>query len=246
MKTQSKNYWKILLIFLLILTGFLSILDFVVLPIYVSGTEVRVPNVIGRYKEDAIKILEEANLNPIIQTSRYDERYAKDHVIFQKPSSGVTVKENRRIYITISGGEPLVRMPFLINKTIRDAKVTLERIGLYLGQIDSIESEFPTYTVVEQQYLEGREIAKGTSIDVKVSIGPQIGMIRVPKILGLSLSAAENILKKNSLKIGIKTYIFSSAILPNTIVEQQPSENTLLKIGDSVNVVLTQSGIGAK
>jgi beta-lactam-binding protein with PASTA domain len=59
--------------------------------------------------------------------------------------------------------------------------------------------------------------------------------------LGKSLRDAENILKENSLKIGLKTFIQSSTLLPNTVVDQQPSENTLVGIGDSVNVVLTQS-----
>ena len=69
-------------------------------------------------------------------------------------------------------------------------------------------------------------------------------MIRVPNLLGKSLSDAENIIKGDDLKLGTKTFIYSSNLLPNTVVDQQPSENTLLKIGDTVNVVLTQSKIG--
>ena len=81
----------------------------------------------------------------------------------------------------------------------------------------------------------------GSAINVKVSLGPQIGMIRVPNILGKSLKEAEGILKYNSLRVGFRTYINSSTLLPNTVVDQQPSENTLVPIGDSVNVVLTQN-----
>lgn len=237
----TKKFWNKLLIILVIFFAILFVLDYVVLPYYVSGTESKVSSVVGMNKDEAIKILRDANFNPIVQTSRFDQKYQKDQVISQKPIAGIIVKENRRIYLTVSGGDPIIKMPSLINKTIRDATITLERFGLILGKIDSVESEFPSATIVEQQYFEGREIAKGTTINLKVSVGPKVGMVRVPNLLLKSLSEAENILKSNSLRLGNKIYIYSASYLPNTVADQDPSEDTLVKIGDSVNVVLTQS-----
>jgi len=237
----AKKFWNKLLIIFVIFFAILFVLDYVVLPCYVSGTESKVPNVVGKNKDEAIKILHDANFNPIVQTSRFDQKYQKDEVISQKPIADIIVKENRRIYLTVSGGDPIVKMPSLINKTIRDATITLERFGLILGKIDSVESEFPSATIVEQQYFEGREIAKGSTVNLKVSIGPKVGMVRVPNLLLKSLSEAENILKSNSLRLGNKIYIYSASYLPNTVADQDPSEDTLVKIGDSVNVVLTQS-----
>ncbi len=224
---------------------FLLIIDYILLPLYVSGSEHQVPYVVGKQKDEAIKILQDAGLT-VVQTSRFDRKYQKDHVIFQKPAANSIVKSNRRIYIIISSGDQLEKMTSLIGKTIRDAKVSLERLGFTLGKIDSTVSEFPADVIVEQQYVEGREVAKGTSVNVKISIGPQSGMIRVPNILAKSLSEADKLLKSNNLKIGFKTYIHSPSMLPNTIVDQQPGEGTLLKLGDSVNVVLTQSKPGDK
>lgn len=239
MKNKLRKYSIILAVFLVSLLVILLVVDNFVMPFYVAADEVNVPNVIGKHKDEAIKILSEKNLNPVIQTSRYDERFGKDYVIFQKPSPNTNVKENRRIYLTISGGVQTVKMPFLINKTVRDAQINLERIGLILEQIEEVESEFPPNLIVEQQYPEGKEIPKGTSVWIKVSIGPKIGMVRVPNILGKSVSEVENILKSVSLRIGLKTYIHSSSLLPNTVVDQQPAENTLVAVGDSVNIVLT-------
>jgi eukaryotic-like serine/threonine-protein kinase len=225
---------------------FLLIIDYIILPLYVSGSQHQVPNVIGKNKDEAVKMLEDAGLSVVIQTPRFDQKYPKDHVIFQKPTANSIVKSNRRVYLTCSGGDQLVTMPSLTGKTIRDAKVSLERLGFTLGKIDSTVSEFPADVIVQQQYLEGRDVAKGTSVNVTVSVGPQAGMIRVPNILAKSLSEADRILKTNNLKIGFKTYIHSPSMLPNTIVDQQPGEGTLLKLGDSVNVVLTQNKPGDK
>jgi beta-lactam-binding protein with PASTA domain len=241
MKMPTKKFWNKLLIILVIFFAFLFVIDYIILPYYVSGTESKVPNVVGKNKNAAIKILRDANFNPIVQTSRFDQTYRKDEVISQKPIADVIVKEYRRIYLTVSGGDPIIRMPSLVSKTIRDATITLERSGLILGRIDSVESEFPSATIVEQQYFDGREIAKGTTVNLKVSIGPKVGMVRVPNLLLKSLSEAESILKSNSLRIGNKLYIYSVSYLPNTVADQDPTEDTLIKIGDSVNVVLTQS-----
>ena len=244
MKLKTKNNLRKIGIIAGAILIFLLIFDYILMPLYISGREHNIPNVIGKNKDEAIKILDDTGLNPIVQTSRFDQKYQKDHVVFQKPAPNTSVKTNRRVYLTISGGESTVKMPALISKTIRDAKINLERIGLVLGKIDSVESEFPVNLIVEQQYFNNKELAKGTTVNIKVSIGPKVGMIRVPNLLGKSLSDVEKILKENALKIGAKTFIYSSNLLPNTVVDQLPSENALLKIGDTVNVVLTQSKIG--
>lgn len=241
MKKPSKIFWKKLLYVFGGILIFLLVIDYIILPLYVSGSEHQIPNVIGKQKDEAIKILEDAGLNPIIQTSRFDQKYQRDHVIFQNPSPNMTVKTNRRVYLTISGGDPQIKMPSLVGKTIRDATVTLERLGLSIGKVDSVESEFPAGIIVEQQFQQGKEISKGSAVNFKLSIGPQVGMVRVPSLFGQTLSEAEKILKNNSLRVGNKVYIFSQNYLPNTVVDQYPSINTLTKIGDSVTVTLTRT-----
>lgn len=216
------------------------------MPLYVSGSEIKIPNVIGMDKEKAFELIEDAGLTPVIQTTRYDEKYGKDKIIFQKPEGNKFVKSGRRVYVTVSGGEPLVRVPFIVNKTIRDAQVTLERAGLFLGDIDSVESEMDANIIVEQQYFQGRELAKGSRVNVKISIGPQEGMVRVPDLIGRSFYEAENILKQLQLRVGSKTFYRSSTYLPNTVINHYPPEGSLIKIGDSVNVDLVGSKVGER
>ena len=244
MKKPSKNIWKPIVAALILILGVLLVIDLLIMPFYVSGSEAKIPNVVGMNKDEAFNIIEDANLSPVIQTTRYDEKYEKDKVIFQKPEANKLVKEGRRVYLTISGGEPLVRVPFLINKTIRDAQVTLDRAGLLLGEIDSVESELDADLIVEQQYFQGRELAKGSKVNVKISIGPQLGMVRLPSLIGRSYSEVENTLKSLSLRFGSKIYVRSSGYLPNTIIDHTPAEGSLIKVGDSVNVWITGNKIG--
>jgi serine/threonine-protein kinase len=217
------------------------IFDKLIMPWYVDAKEVKLPNLVGLHKSEAENILKKLHLNVREIGPRYDPNFDIDHVIFQRPPAGTIVKENRRVYLHISGGDPLIKMPNLINKTLRDAKVTLERRGLYIRDIIQVKSELKANHVVEQEFVEGTNLAEGDSVDLKVSIGPRVGMVRVPNLIGKSLSEVEIILRRNNLKMGIITYKQTPSILTNTVIEQLPSEDFLLSVGDSVDVTVAKS-----
>lgn len=216
-------------------------IDVIVMPWYVDSEEVVVPNLVGKNKDDASKILLENKLNPIVEGPRYNDQYPIDHIIYQKPMAGSTVKENRRVYIVVSGGNPLTKMPYLLDKTLRDAKVTIERLGFILDDIVEVKDEAKANTIVEQYPVEGTNLQKGTKVKLKVSVGPNIGMVRVPDLLGKSLKEAESILQKNSLTVGKINYQESRNLLPNTIVAQYPAKNKTINVGESVDLFITKS-----
>ena len=211
------------------------------MPSLVAADELVLPNIVGMNKFDAIRTLESLNLTPIEIGPRYDANFKIDEVIFQKPYGGTKVKVNRRVYIHICGGEPLIKMPQIVGKTFRDAKVNIERIGLFVKKVNEVRSEFPKGTVVEQEFPFETELQNGDSVSLKISIGPQLGMVRVPNIIAKSEKEAVKILHKLSLKLGNKSYITSPTLLPNTIVSQTPAQNFLVSIGDSVDVVISKS-----
>ena len=236
---EMKKRIKIILItlFSLAILGFGSIiaLNIYFMPWYVDAVEITMPNLVGMHKTEAIRILDSLKLKPVLGEPRYDARYDVDQVMFQNPKAGKTVKENRRVYLHISGGEPLVKMPNLRQKTARDAKINLERIGLYIRELEEVKSELPSGTIIDQEFEEGTFLAKGDSVTLQISIGARLGMIEVPKLLGKTLKDAERLLRMNSIYIGKITYIKHS-LLPNTIIDQDPSEGVLISVGDSVNV----------
>jgi len=241
MKKITKKIVFIPVTIIVLIIVFFLVVDIFIMPSIVEAPEVEMPNVLGINKDDAMKILTELNLTPIEVGPRYDSRFKENEVIFQKPYEGVMVKENRRVYIHISGGEPLIQMPKLVNKTLRDAKITLERIGLHLGEIEETRSELPNGTIVKQEFDFGFKLEKGDSVDLSISVGPQIGMIRVPSLIAKSEKEVEKILRRNNLMLGKKTYITSPTLLPNTIISQYPSQDALVSIGDSVDVVIAKN-----
>lgn len=241
MKKRLKNLIISSISIFLLLVVSLFALDNYIMPWFVEADDIELPNFVGKHKDEAMIILKNLTLNPVEIGPRYDANFDVDHIIYQRPAAGTIVKPNRRIYLHISGGEPLVIMPNLLNKTMRDAKVTLERRGLFIREIEQIKSELPAKIVVEQEFIEGAHLAKGDSVNIKVSIGPRVGMMRTPYIIGKSIKEANRILRRNNLKLGETTYIISPSLLTNTVISQYPSQDYLLSVGDSVDVVVAKN-----
>lgn len=241
MKNRIKKWIIISASLITFLIVSLILFDKLLMPWFVDAREVELPDLVGLHKSEALAILSDLKLNPVEKEPRFDARYDIDHIVYQRPSAGTKVKENRRIYLHISGGDPLIKMPNLINKTLRDAKVTLEKRGLFIRNIKQVKSELPSNYVVDQEFVEGTNLTKGDSVNIKVSMGPRVGMVRVPSIIGKSLDEAEQILRRNNLKLGIIKYRPTPSILTNTVIEQLPSEDFLLSVGDVVDVTVAKS-----
>jgi len=241
MKKIIKRILIALISIVLFFAAVVVITDKVIMPEVVDRPEVVVPDLVGMHKDEAIKKLEELDLIPVLEGPRYNNKFPKDHVIFQKPLKNTTVKVKRRIYLAISGGDPLVKVPDLEYKTLRDAQVTIERLGLEVGKITEVRSEAKAGMVVGQNPQPGLNVEKGSVVDLKVSVGPNVGKVRVPDLMGKTLNEAERELRNNSLFLGKVNYQESPNLLPNTVIAQYPSKGTLVEIGETVDVFVTKS-----
>lgn len=240
MKNKKIQLKKIFILFSILFLS-LIIINYVLMPWYVYSSEVKVPKVISLSSERALELLESSNLNPVIGDTAYDSKVPKGFILIQKPSAGEIVKEGRRIYLVLSGGKPLIKVPKLIGKTVTDTRFTLERLGLRIGSIFEIPSGSPRNTVLEQQFAEGVSVNKGAYVNITVSSGSETGSIAVPDLVGKSLGECEMILVELQLKIGKINYQPSFAILPNTIIDQYPSKGVLLNPGDGVDLFVTKN-----
>jgi beta-lactam-binding protein with PASTA domain len=220
---------------------FILLMNNVVMPWYVNSPEKSVPKVVGLDVSQAEKILDENDLVAVIGDTTYDASVPKDHVMLQKPNAGEIVKVGRRIYLFVSGGEPIVSVPNLKGKSIRDAKFALERLGLSLGQIDDVPSDNPKDMIFDQQYAEGTKLQRGTRVGVTISVGSNEGLLSVPDLIGKSLVEAQKILADSSLNVGKINYQSSFSLLPNTIVDQYPSKGSKVNPGSSVDLFVTKN-----
>jgi beta-lactam-binding protein with PASTA domain len=101
------------------------------------GEFIIVPDLKGKSLETVDIELRDKDLVMEVQdSSNYNPNYPKYSVIEQNPKAGSKVKENRKIYITYNpSGYRKVEVPNIEMRTLRQARPTLEAIGLQVGEL---------------------------------------------------------------------------------------------------------------
>ena len=241
-KFLENPFVKKVLIGLGIIIAIILIFNFILLPLYVSGAEINVPNVVGMTEEEAFEKLKDADFNPQISDTSFGVSLPPGRIFLQKPEAGKFVKEGRTIYLFISGGDQIISVPLLKGKSVRDARFALERIGLKPGNVEEIVSTYPKDMVFDQQFAEGTRLKKGQSVGISVSIGKGAGNIIVPDLIGKSLTEAQRILSDSTLIVGKINYQISNTLLPNTVLDQYPAPGNQLNSGSSIDLFITKEG----
>ncbi len=256
---------KDFLLHLLILLGgsalIVIIVFYVWLPVNTNhGETITVPDIQGMTVNELEDFLGKRNLRfePTADSS-YSPNHPPLAVLRQVPAPNTKVKENRKIYVTLNAEKPpKVRMPDLIDKSLKSAMMTLKSYDLNLGEIKYVPDEFFN-VVIEvrsrgQIVLAGERIEKGSPIDITVGNGFGNTIFQSPNLIGLDKEEAEFVIIGSGLKVGkIRNTDKSLAgfnavdslgndiieyrdISPGTVQNQYPRAERRVKIGDPVDI----------
>ncbi|MCC7401819.1 MAG: PASTA domain-containing protein [Chitinophagaceae bacterium] len=168
------------------------------------GKSKAVPGVVGKKFDDARSMLEKMGFDVEIQDSIYIDSIPPLTVIKQVPEGDAVVKVNREVYLTINRSvPPLVPMTNLVGFSFRSAVMSLQNMGLRLG--DTIyKPDFARNSVLDQWY-NGQTISPGTKIPMGSSItlvlGTGVGEVDfpVPDLIGMTYSDAKMLVESDGL-----------------------------------------------
>jgi serine/threonine-protein kinase len=239
---MKKQRLKKLFIIVAAFVLFVLAMDKAVMPFYVNSVKsIEMPNLIGKKLEEAKQIIDSLDLKLENVTERHDARFPAGYVIIQNPRPQMKIKEGRRVYLVVSSGEQKVEVPSLIGKSVREAKLTLEKFGLRLGAVEyDFSEDFPEGAIFSQSIPEKAKVSIGTPVSVVVSLGDAEGKTQVPNLIGIPLSKVERILNEAGLRIGKIVYEPSSTVLPNTVIEQFPRPGFFVAKGSSVDIFVAK------
>ena len=132
-----------------------------------------VPDVVGLTEENARQQIEEAGFKADVSSQASEEESGK--IIDQDPAGGEKVEKGSTINLVASDGSlAMANMPYLIGKSLSDAKSSLKKNKLKTGDVNYEFSD--TYSegeVMWQQYDSGERLEKNTSVRLTVSKGPK-------------------------------------------------------------------------
>lgn len=192
------------------------------------GQTVEVPSLEGMNLNDLEVFLEKKNLR--FQVS--DCTFVKDKkpltILSQYPKPGTKVKENRRIYISIAAqSPPKVKMPNLIDASLKNAQLVLQSYDLQLGKVKMVP-HFAKNAVLKQYWgtheiNAGESLPKGSIINLVIGDGLSNSKVPMPNLVGINFSEAGGILEALELGLGSVVYDPDSEEDEGTIIKQKPT-----------------------
>jgi len=238
-----REYWwaKLILVFLCLLL-LVFLIDKVIMPMYVDlGDETELPDVIEMSLDEATRVLEEEGFEIVVNDSLYDAKHDVGTVIEQNPYPYATVKEGRRVYLTVSIGEKPIIMPNLFGVSPREAELILETFGLQVGSKFYVPNDrYYEGTVMSQSYPQGQEIKSGTKIDIIISLGQISKDAIVPDLVGKSLHEARERLKAVELDIAEIIWEERDNILPETIISQSIPSGQSFEEEETITLIVSK------
>ena len=124
------------------------------------GQEIEVPDLKDLRQDQLQAILEERGLSFLVVDSTYIPGKQPALVYEQDPVAGSKVKEGRTIYVSItSANTPKVKLPDLIDLSLRKATIDLRNLGLEVGEL--IMRPDIANNVVLEMNLAGKNVMPG-------------------------------------------------------------------------------------
>ena len=217
------------------------ILDYFILPNYVGyNNEHYLPDVRGEYLEKATYQLRSLRFNTKPILIPYSESHTPGTVIKMFPRAFTKVKEGRTIDLTIGGKDEDIEIPDISNLSLRNAKLTLTKLGL---GIDTIIYEYDN--VISDGYIsfqlprKGQTVKSSTNMTLGVSRGAPPDYYIIPDIVNYSLTRARKLIINEGLRVGEITYEFQPDLVPNTVIEQNMTAGMRVSFPASINLLIS-------
>ena len=141
-----------------------------------AGTEsVEVPDVTNLSIEEAERKLEEKGFR-VNRAESYSSTVKEGNVISQSPAGGQKAPARSAITVNVSLGQEdnKVRVPNIMGIMQDEAIAKLIEAGLAVGSTSEIHSnDYEAGLVCYQSYSYGSYVVPGTTVDMKVSLGPE-------------------------------------------------------------------------
>ncbi|MBR1930780.1 MAG: Stk1 family PASTA domain-containing Ser/Thr kinase [Lachnospiraceae bacterium] len=147
----------------------------VTLTVSAGASGVKVPELSGKNYEDANSQLLELGFL-VNRTESYSETISAGIVVSQTPSAGTMAPKGSVITVNVSLGkeEKKVRVPNLIGLTEADGTIVAAEEGLQIGDVGHVyNDEVSEGLICYQSYSYGSYVEPETTVDIKVSMGPQ-------------------------------------------------------------------------
>jgi beta-lactam-binding protein with PASTA domain len=201
--------------------------------IIVSLGQPIVPNVLGMTEPNAISAITSIeSLSSGNITYEYHNTVPQGLIISQDPNGGTAVPIGSTVDILVSLGRPIV--PDVVNMFEYDANSAITAVTLSINNITYEYSD-----TVEPGHVISQIPVGGTEVTIASTVDVVIAYAIVPRVVGISKSDANSAITNSHLVIGNSTYEYSDTTPAGVVISQNPTEGTLLQIGNEIDLLVS-------
>ena len=192
--------------------------------VYWSGTQTKVPQLVGLTQTQAIEAITNAELN-IEVVEVFSEVVAKGTVISANPTSGSSLGKDQTVTLTISKGPEFFSVPNLKDMTLEEVRAALGKIGLQLGEVTyEFSNDIKKNRAISAKPGFG-ELAKPNSmVSMVLSKGP--APVAIPDVTGERSADAIAILDTSGFDSVTIVKEFSNTVSDGIVISQSPTALT--------------------
>lgn len=236
------KWLKLIAISVLSFFALILLMDILIMPIYVKKGEVGiVPKVVGKQIDGAMKAVEEAGFEPIKYETQYDEKAKEGTIIRQTPEGGDEAKPGRKVYLIVSAGKEVVKVPSLVGLSLSDARIMLVRSNLSIGKTDYVFADSTKSGVVYSQYPKpGTSLLASKMVNLTVSQGPRTGRVAVPNLIGLKLEEAILRISRLGLTPGTPNLTSRPEGAIGSVYDTYPTVGELVDFGSTIELFVVK------
>ena len=217
------------------------------------GESITIPDLYGFNIKELDSFLVEKKLRYVVMDSIYDTEAEKGVVIDQDPKPNSKVKQNRMLYLIVNAmSPPKVKVPKLVDLSLRRAIAMLETYGLKVGVLEYIpdmaKNAVLTQKIDDKEIKPGTMITKGSAVDLVLGNGLSDESVMVPLLIGMTTEEVLGVLKAHSLNEGALVYDISVRSSSDSVIAKVWKQNpaidnaSMISLGGYVDLWLTLLG----
>jgi beta-lactam-binding protein with PASTA domain len=205
---------------------------------------VKVPNVVGMPKSQAISTLAAAGLQSGVLTAAVKEQNKHDVVMSQQMPAGSMMRKGSTVPISLGVyTAPVVLdavVPNVVGMNYEQARAALEKAGFNWSNVQAFrkvvdDTKLSAGVIRAQDPVAGKKIPKTERVTLWGEIYQPRPKVAVPNVDKLTVEEAKQRLQAAGLYWGLTYKPTPTQSLNERVVEQSPAPGTLISQGESVN-----------
>ena len=207
--------------------------NFVTITVSTGPSKVRVPDVLGETRDQAVSELTQAGLKPNVVP--INSLKSVNTVLATAPKPGTEVIVGTAVRVNVSSGPKPITVPNVIGMPFESAESTLQGAGFAVRRED-VDDTDPEGVVVGQNPAAGTQQGNGSVITLQVSKGPQTS--QVPDVTSLTEADATAQLTQSGFNVQTVEEIVDTQDLDGKVLSQDPEGGANAEQGSTVVIVV--------